>query len=80
MLPTTRFAVNLKAIIELDVRVADIFLSEKIYSVMADIHDIQYDGTFYVVPTQFYQLFAIFVPIGRNAIPAIHCLMTNKEE
>lgn len=57
MLPTTNFAVNLKAIIKLDERVAVIFFSEKIYEVMADVHDIQYDGTFYVVPKLFYQLF-----------------------
>ena len=34
---------------------------------MADVYDIQYDGTFYVVPKIFYQLFTIFLSIGRNS-------------
>ena len=80
MLPTTSFAINLKATIKLDARVAVIFFSEKIYEIMADVHDIQYDGTFHVVPKLLYQLFTIFLSIGRNTIPAIHCLMTNKDE
>ena len=53
MLPTTSFAINLKATIKLDERVAVIFFSEKIYEIMADVHDIQYDGTFHVVPKLF---------------------------
>ena len=80
MLPTTNFAANLKATIKLDERIAIIFFSEKISTLMADIHDIQYDGTFYVVPKLFYQLFTIFLTVGRHSIPAIHCLMTNKDE
>ena len=73
MLSTTSFAINLKATIKLEERVAIIFFSEKITKIMADVHDSQYDSTFHVVPKLFYQLFTVFLSIGRNTIPAIHC-------
>ena len=79
VLPTTTFAVNLKATINVDGRVAVIFFSDKLYDFLADITNIQFDGTFYTVPRQFYQLWTIFLTVGRHAIPAIHCLLTNKE-
>ena len=47
---------------------------------LGDISDIQFDGTFYVVPKLFYQLFTIFISIGTHTLPAIHCLMTHKDE
>ena len=79
-LPTTNFAMNFRATITLDERIAVIFFSEKIYNVIGDIINIQFDGTFYVVPRLFYQLFTIFLTIGRHTLPAIHCLMTHKDE
>ena len=47
---------------------------------IGDISDIQFDGTFYVVPKLFYQLFTIFISIGTHTLPAIHCLMTHEDE
>ena len=44
------------------------------------MNDIQFDGTFYCVLRQFYQLWTIFVTVGRHSLPAIHCLMTGKEQ
>ena len=44
------------------------------------IPDIQFDGTFYCVPKQFYQLWTILVPVERHTLPVIHCLLTGKEE
>ena len=79
-LPTTNFAFHLKAIVVLGERIAVIFFSETIFQVLGDISDIQFDGTFYVVPRLFYQLFTIFLSIGRHSIPGIHCLMTHKDE
>ena len=38
---------------------------------MGDVLDIQYDGTFYVVPELLYQQFTIFHTIGRHTIPAM---------
>ena len=80
LLPTTNFALNLKATITLSDRIAVIFFSEKIHIMIGDISDIQFDGTFYVVPRIFYQLFTIFISIGTHTLPAIHCLMTHKDE
>ena len=79
VLPTTNFAVNLKATVIVDGRIAVIFFSDKLYD-LSQISRIQFDGTFYTVPKQFYQLCTIFQSIGRHAIPAIHCLLTNKDE
>ena len=59
-LPTTNFAMNFRATITLDERIAVIFFSEKIYDVIGDIINIQFDGTFYVVPRLFYQLLLFF--------------------
>ena len=63
-----------------DERIAVIFFSEQIHNLIGDICDIQFDGTFYVVPKLFYQLFTVFISIGTHTIPAIHCLMTHKDE
>ena len=65
-LPTTNFSIHLKASIILDERIAVIFFSEKLYDILGDISDIQFDGTFYVVPRLFYQLFTIFLSIGKH--------------
>ena len=44
------------------------------------ITNVQFDGTFYTVPIQFYQLWTVFVAVGRHTLPAIHCLMTSKTQ
>ena len=53
VLPTTTFAVNHKATVIVDGRIAVIFFSTKLYDLLADITNIQFDGTFYTVPKQF---------------------------
>ena len=78
VLPTTNFAVNLKATVIVDGRIGVIFFSDKLYGFLADITNIQFDGTFYTVPKQFYQLWTLFLSVGRHAIPAIHCLLLTK--
>ena len=40
----------------------------------------QYDGTFFTVPMQFYQLWTIFISVGRHNLAAIHCLLTGKSQ
>ena len=80
VLPTTTFAVNHKATVIVDGRIAVIIFSDKLYYLLADITNIQFDGTIYTVPKQFYQLWTLFLTVGRHAIPAIHCLLTNKDE
>ena len=38
------------------------------------------NGTFYVVPRLFHQLFSTVLSTERHSIPVIHCLMTHKDE
>ena len=57
-----------------------IFFSDQMKTFMAEVTNIQFDGTFHTVPNQFYQLWTIFVSVGRNNLPAIHCLLTSKKQ
>ena len=56
------------------------FFSDEITSIMLDISEICFDGTFFTVPVQFYQLWTIFIVIDQHVLPAIHCLLTGKSE
>ena len=55
-----------------------IFYSDKIAQILTEIDEIQFDGTFYTVPIQFYQLWTICGIIRRHVIPFIHCLLTEQ--
>ena len=44
------------------------------------MNDIQFNGSFQTVPKQFYQLLTILFSVGRHSLPAIHYMMTSKEE
>ena len=47
---------------------------------LTEVTNIHFDGTFFTVPVQFFQLWTIFVAVGRHTLPAIHCLMTAKSQ
>ena len=49
-------------------------------TLLSDVTNIQFDGTFFTIPTQFTQLWTIFVAVRRHTLPAIHCLMTAKSQ
>ena len=49
-----------------------VFFSDQIKTFMAEVTNIQFDGTFYTVPNQFSQLWTVFVSVGRNTLPAIN--------
>ena len=53
-------------------RFAAIFWSDRMFEYLKACNLINYDGTFYVVPKLFYQLFTIFIQESHHAIPAIH--------
>ena len=53
ILTTTTFAVNIKSTINLEDHIAVILFSDKLYDLLADITNIQFDGTFYTLPKQF---------------------------
>ena len=78
--PTTTFGKFHKRTVSLNGQTALIFFSDKIFDLMPQMNDIQFDGTFYCVPRQFYQLWTIFVSVGRYSLPTIHCLMIGKEQ
>ena len=56
------------------------FFSNEMSTLLSDVTNIQFDGTFFTVPTQFTLLWTIFVAVGRHTLPAIHCLMTAKSQ
>ena len=61
-------------------QIAAVFYSEQMSAFLAEITNVQFDGTFFTVPKQFFQLWTIFVSVGRNSLPAIHCLMSSKSQ
>ena len=63
-----------------DGAVAVIFASDFMLMKMNNVDKIQFDGTFFTVPSIFYQLFTVFVSFHGHCIPAIYILMQNKTE
>ena len=80
MLPVSTFATHHKSTVTTTTHTAVIFYSKRMKNYLTEISKIQPDGTFYTVPTQFSQLWTIFVVIDRHALPGIHCLMTSKDQ
>ena len=81
MLPTTPFGrFHNSTVVSINNETAIIFFSDTMNNFLTRITDIQFDGTFFVVPIQFYQLWTLFVTIDNHTLPVIHCLMTGKEE
>ena len=79
-LPGTPYGINYKGTINVGNDRAFIFFSEEIIAILADISEICFDGTFYTVPIQFYQLWTIFIVVNHHVFPAIHCLLTGKSQ
>ena len=80
LLPNTTFGKFHKSTVSINDQTALIFFSDKMSEVIPQTPDIQFDGTFYSVPKQFFQLWTIFVTVGKHSLLAIHCLLTGKEE
>ena len=60
VLPTTTFA----ATVIVDGRIAVPFFSDKLYDLLGDITNIQFDGTFYTVPKKFTNCELFFLQLG----------------
>ena len=56
-----------------------VWYSDPMNEFLSQVTNIQYDGTFFTVPIQFYQLWTIFISVRRHTLPAIHCLLTGEE-
>ena len=77
----SRFSNIHKVTVRVDTNsVGVIFMSNKMASLVKVCKHISFDGTFYIVPKIFYQLFTIFCFYHEHTIPVIHILMTNKSE
>ena len=80
VLPGSSFDQHHKFTVSIDNNTAVVFASQKMVNLLSEIIHIQFDGTFYTVPLQFYQIWTIFVTVGTKSFPAIHCLITSKDE
>ena len=80
LLPTTTFGEYYKFSVRCGDDVGVVFYSDQMGTLLSEISNIQFDGTFYTVPIQFYQLSTIFVAVEKHSLPAIHCLMTGKSQ
>ena len=70
MLRESIFATHHKFTVTTNNHTAVVFYSEHMKNYLSEISKIQSDGTFYTVPTQFSQLWTVFVVIDRHALPA----------
>ena len=80
MLPTTALGEFHQCSVTSGTDTGVVFFSKEMSTLLAEVTNIQFDGTFYTVPTQFGQLWTIFAALGRHTLPAIHCLMTAKSQ
>ena len=74
MITTTNFAKYYKFHVSVGNEIGVVFFSDPMNDFLSQVTNIQYDGTFFTVPIQFYQLWTIFISVGRHTLPAIHCL------
>ena len=74
MLGTTPLGKHFKSSVTNGHQVAVVFFSDEIQAKLVEAASIQFDGTFAVVPIQFYQLWKIFISVGRHTVSAIHCI------
>ena len=77
---TTCLGVNFKFSVSSVDQVGVMFFSNEMESILSDVTNIQFDGTFYTLPVQFYQLWTIFIALVRYTLPAIHSLLTAKTQ
>ena len=59
---------------------AVIFFCDSMIENIRQAQSVAFDGTFWIVPSLFYQLFTIFIINGRHFSPAIFFLMTGKSQ
>ena len=76
MLSTTTMGKYYKYSVTKSDQTGVIFFSEQMQTFLNGVTNVQFDCTFYTVPTLFFQLWKVFVSVGRHTLTAIHCLMT----
>ena len=80
MIPSSPFGIYFKGEVRVGCDVGIDFFSDKMSTILSEVEDVYFDGTFYTVPSQFYQLWTIFVRFQRHVLPVIHCILTSKSE
>ena len=80
MLPNTIIGTFYRCTVSSNNQIAIIFFYDNIRTFLSETSTIQFDGTFYTLPIQFYQLWTVFLTVDRHTIPGIHYLMTGKGE
>ena len=72
MLSTTSLGAHFKFSVRSGDQIGVVFFSGEMRDTLSEGTNIQFDGTFYTVPVQFYQLWTIFIAVGRHTLPAVH--------
>ena len=80
MIPLSQFGIYFKGDVQVGCDVGIIFFSDNMATTLSEVEDVYFDGTFYTVPSQFYQLWTIFGRFQRHVLPVIHCILTSKKE
>ena len=73
MLSSTPLGVDHKFNVTRNGQIGVVFFFDQMKTFMPEVTNMQFDGTFF-------QLWTIFVSVGRNTLPAIHCLLTAKKQ
>ena len=73
MLPTTAFGDYYKFSVTCGSQTVVVYFSDKMNNFLTEVTNIQ-------SMVQSFQLWTIFVAVGRHTLPAIHCLMTAKSQ
>ena len=79
MITTTSFGKYYKFSVSVGNEIGVIFLSDQMNEFLSQVTNIQYDGTFFTVPIQFYQLWTILISVGRHTLPD-DTLLINRQE
>ena len=80
LIASSDFGIYYKGEVEVGGGTGVIFFSDNIKISLSEVDHIYFDGAFYTVPSQCYQLWTIFARFGRHVLPVIHCLPTAKHE
>ena len=80
IISTTSFGKNYKFSVAVGNETGVVFYSDSMSEFLLNVTNIQYAGTFFTVSMQFYQLWTIFITVGRHTLAAIHCLVPGKSQ
>ncbi len=73
------FGLNLQMVLDDEAGdIAQVFYSEDMERFASNIQHVNFDGTFFVVPSQFYQLFTVHFEYLNHSFPFFYALMTRK--